>query len=158
VQLQWSAAELSRTMRITVAIGERSASGSKYMVNGRNGCGRRRRGHENSRLNRGTTQHPASMPRRLERNAIFLRAPIWAEPDFPVRRTSSTVENHGQVQRAGGDKKIRQPAALQHRDKYLAEAASTRRPKVIFRGLKVRPIDDLIKIAAAWKGCVVFAD
>jgi hypothetical protein len=40
----------------------------------------------------------------------------------------------------------------------IAEAASARRPKVIFRGLKVRPIDDLIKIAAAGKGCVVFAD
>jgi DNA replication protein len=40
----------------------------------------------------------------------------------------------------------------------IAEAASARQPKVILRGVKGRPVDDLIKIAAAGKGCVIFGD
>lgn len=40
----------------------------------------------------------------------------------------------------------------------IAAAAGTNRSRVVFRGLTVRHLDELVRIAAAGKGCVSFAD
>jgi hypothetical protein len=40
----------------------------------------------------------------------------------------------------------------------IAAATGTNRSRIVFRGLMVRRIDELVRIAAAGNGCVSFAD